>query len=361
MITISLCMIVKNEEDGLAECLSSVAGIADEIVIVDTGSTDRTKEIAAQFGSRIYDFEWIDDFAAARNYSFSLATKKYILWLDADDRIQEKDRQLFIKLKKRLSPDVDSVTMHYYLVFDSAGNVASSLRRNRLVRRDRGFQWIGPVHEYLAVWGNIQDSDVGITHGKNKVYTDRNLQIYLKRERAGEQFSPRDQFYFANELRDNAQYRKAVLYYEVFLKGNQGWVEDNIQACMKMGDCYERLGEREKQIESVARTLTYDKPRAEFCCIMGGYFLGKAQYDPAIFWFKAAVDCGRDKGGMGLVNSAHSTWLPHLQLCLCYDRMGQFELANEHNELALGHYPKHPSMMYNREYFQKKFGTWSEP
>ena len=73
MITISLCMIVKNEKDTLGRCLESVKDIVDEIVIVDTGSSDETKEIAGRFTSNIYDFEWIDDFSAARNYSFSKA------------------------------------------------------------------------------------------------------------------------------------------------------------------------------------------------------------------------------------------------------------------------------------------------
>ncbi|MEK8128927.1 glycosyltransferase family 2 protein [Paenibacillus filicis] len=353
MITISLCMIVKNEEDALEKCLSSVKGIADEIVIVDTGSTDRTKEIAAQFTDRIFDFKWIDDFSAARNYSFSQATQTYIFWLDADDHIQEKDRQVLLKLKQTLNPDVDSVTLNYYLAFDESGNVTSSLRRNRIVRRDRNFQWIGPVHEYLAVWGHIEHSEAGVTHGKNKVYTDRNLQIYVKREKAGELFSPRDQYYFANELRDHAQFNKAVLYYELFLKGKQGWIEDNIQACLRMADCYGKLGNKDKQVESMCLTLTYDKPRPEFCCAIGNHFFEEKKFETAIYWFKTATEAGQDTTNMALVNQIHSTWYPHLQLCLCYDRLGRFELANEHNEKALAYRPAHPSMLYNRTYFQK--------
>lgn len=72
--TLSLSMIVKNEEKFLPDCLESVKGLVDEIVIVDTGSTDTTKEIAARYGARIFDFEWIGDFSAARNYSLGQCT-----------------------------------------------------------------------------------------------------------------------------------------------------------------------------------------------------------------------------------------------------------------------------------------------
>ena len=73
MVTISLCMIVKNEELVLARCLDTVCDLVDEIIIVDTGSTDSTKSIAARYTDKIYDFEWVNDFAAARNFSFSKA------------------------------------------------------------------------------------------------------------------------------------------------------------------------------------------------------------------------------------------------------------------------------------------------
>ena len=85
MITISLCMIVKNEEKILDRCLSGLADLMDEIIVVDTGSTDRTKEIAAKYTDKIYDFKWINDFSAARNYAFSKATRDYIYSADADE------------------------------------------------------------------------------------------------------------------------------------------------------------------------------------------------------------------------------------------------------------------------------------
>ena len=90
MITISLCMIVKNEERILKRCLDSVRDLVDEIIIVDTGSTDATKWIAAGYTDKIYDFTWNDDFSAARNFAFSKATKEYIYSADAFGREPEK-------------------------------------------------------------------------------------------------------------------------------------------------------------------------------------------------------------------------------------------------------------------------------
>ena len=101
MATVSLCMIVRNEEKMLARCLDSVRGIADEICITDTGSTDKTREIAAQYGT-VQVFPWCDDFSAARNFSFAQARMDYTLWLDADDVLLPSDRQKLLALKAEL-------------------------------------------------------------------------------------------------------------------------------------------------------------------------------------------------------------------------------------------------------------------
>ena len=90
--SISLCMIVRDEEDVLGRCLESVYDLVDEIVIVDTGSQDGTKEIAAAYTERIFDFTWIDDFAAARNAAFAKASCAYCMWLDADDVLLAADQ-----------------------------------------------------------------------------------------------------------------------------------------------------------------------------------------------------------------------------------------------------------------------------
>jgi len=129
MATISLCMIVKNEEEVLGRCLQSVKHIVDEIIIVDTGSTDDTKEIAKKFEAKIFDFEWCNDFSKARNYCFSLANKDYILWIDADDVMEEKEQLKLSKLKESLSEEIDAVSMPYILSVSEFGDVGYQIRR----------------------------------------------------------------------------------------------------------------------------------------------------------------------------------------------------------------------------------------
>ena len=93
-VLISLSMIVKNEEEQLPGCLDSVKDAIDEIIVVDTGSTDRTKEIAKEYGAKVYDFEWKDDFAAARNESIKRCSGEWILYMDADERLTEESAKV---------------------------------------------------------------------------------------------------------------------------------------------------------------------------------------------------------------------------------------------------------------------------
>lgn len=175
---------------------------------MDTGSNGRTKEILYRYTDKLYDFPWIDDFYAARNYSFSFATQDYILWLDADDVIMEHHRKSFETLKKNIAHNVDVVSMHYHLEHDENGQVVLSLRRNRLVKRSMNFKWIGAVHEYLEVSGFILNSNIAVTHCNIRHDPDRNLRIYQGRIANGEIFSTRDLYYYANELKDMANMKK---------------------------------------------------------------------------------------------------------------------------------------------------------
>lgn len=155
MITISLCMIVKDEEAVLARCLDSVKDLVEEIIIVDTGSTDKTREIAYRYTDKVYDFKWVNDFSKARNYAFSKATKDYQMWLDADDIITKDNGDKIKRLKLNLDVSVDIVTFKYYTHFDQYGKPTLTSTRGRLMKREKNYVWNDPVHEYIELRGNI--------------------------------------------------------------------------------------------------------------------------------------------------------------------------------------------------------------
>ncbi|MFD2132353.1 glycosyltransferase [Pseudogracilibacillus auburnensis] len=355
MITISLCMIVKNEEEVLAGCLNSVKEYCDEIIIVDTGSTDETKKIASKFTKKIYDFKWIDDFSAARNFAFSKARMDFIFWLDADDILLENDQKKLRNLKKSLNTDIDAVSMNYILQFDEYGKPSFYFRRHRLVKRINNFQWKGQVHEYLEVGGNILQADIAVTHRKNKKNkdqqsSDRNIKIYEKRLEKNEKFSPRDLYYYANELKDHRQYNKAIQYYQKFINCDQGWYEDKIRACLYMSDIYRVKKEHENECKLLLQTFKYDKPRPETCCKLGDYFLRKKLYYPAIYWFETAVRT-KYKNPQGFHHEAFSTWYPHLSLCFSYWRIGNKEKSIYHHEIVKNIRPNDPKVLYNEQFF----------
>lgn len=355
MIEVSFCMIVKDEEAVLERCLLSVKNVVDEIIIVDTGSTDCTKEIAKKYTDKIFDFKWTNDFSAARNYSFSKATKNYIFWLDADDILEREDQQSFLRLKSEIPPEVDSVMMKYHVQFDEYGEPTGSTMRNRLVKREKNYQWKGKVHEYLDVHGVIAKSNTSVYHKKLKTVTERNLKIYKERMEKGEAFSPRDLFYYANELASHAYYKEAIKIYEDFLSTKEGWLEDNIASCIQMANCFGHLHEKEKQIHNLFRTFHYDKPRSEVCCRLGEIFLNDYKdCDKAIFWYNLSLSLDEPPFLRGLFNEPHTrTWLPHMQLSVCYTQVGALEKAIEHCEKALEYHPENLKIKYNLLYLRE--------
>jgi len=357
MVTVSLCMIVKNEEKVLARCLNSSSKIADEIVIVDTGSTDATKTIARRFTDKVYDFKWIDDFAAARNFSFAFGTKDYLMWLDADDVIDEKNAEKILLLKESLDPSTDAVTMKYAISLDDNGDPTVTSTRGRLFKRGRGFLWRDAVHEYVPLFGKIHDAgDIFITHRhEHKVgqLSDRNLKIYRKKLERGNVLSPRGQYYYARELKDHGLYAEAVDRFNLFLDGGEGWIEDNIGACFSLAICYNALNLPEKAKQSLIRSFNYDAPRAEICCLLGYHYKEKGDFKTAAAWFETALKLP-ETDTSGFQMSDYKRFIPAVELSVCFDRLKLYAKASAFNDLAGTFKPTSQVYLQNKKYFEER-------
>jgi glycosyltransferase involved in cell wall biosynthesis len=162
-------MIVKNEERNIGDCLKTVADLVDEMIVVDTGSLDRTKEIASSMGAKVYDFPWCDSFAAARNEALKHATGDWIFWLDADDRITEENRQRAKALFGKLGDENVAYMIKCRCLADEATRTTSEVDHARLFRNHPQIKWRYRVHEQILpsverMGGGIRTTDVVVEH-----------------------------------------------------------------------------------------------------------------------------------------------------------------------------------------------------
>lgn len=349
---LSLCMIVKNEEDVLERCLKSVKSCVDEIIIVDTGSTDKTKSIALNFTSNVYDFKWIDDFSAARNFSFSKATGDYIMWLDADDIVTPLNANKLLSLKNTYDPKTDIFMFKYNVAFDKNNNPTFTYYRERIIRNSPKYKWESPIHEVIPLNGNIVYNDISIEHKKLKSNPPkRNLNIFKKMIDDGVKLDARQQFYYGRELFYNSEDNEAINVLEDFLNRNDGWSENKIDACKLLGNIYLKKGNAEKALNSLFGSFFYAEPRSNICCDIGKIFFDKKDYYNSIFWYELAASRNQNINSNAFIEPDTFGYIPYMQLCVIYYRLGDFVKANMYNEMAGKLKPNDPNYLHNRNLF----------
>lgn len=340
-------MIVKNEEQTLGRCLDSIKDIVDEIIIIDTGSNDKTKDVASRYTDKIFDFEWIDDFSAARNYSFSKAEKEYILWLDADDVLLEEDRQRFKNLKLTLDTEVDVVMMKYNIGNSGSTKPVCTFYRERLLKRSKNFRWFDPVHEYIDFSGKIYNSDIAVTHKRLHPLNDRNLSIFKKMLDEGRELNKRQYFYYARESFLNGRIEDAITYYEKFLNTEGGLLSNYIDASIDLSRCYLSKEDTKRSLKALLKSFEHEPPRAEVCCQIGYLYKSSDDFKRAIAWFELATCLRKPEITWGSIT--HDCWgyIPYMELCSCNYKLGNIREALKSVEKALEFKPGDPSAIHN--------------
>jgi len=348
-------MIVRNEEERIGKCLNSVKRAVDEIIILDTGSTDRTREVAAQYTPHVHDYIWQDDFAAARNASFALAQKPFILWLDADDVIDPPELEKLIALKDELNEHVDAVMMPYHYASSPDGTPSLVFDRERIVRRAAGFVFSGAVHEAMAVSGRIIHADITVRHtGEHGESSNRrNLAIYEAWIARGGRLTARDRYYYARELYSAGEYECAERAFADFLSMD-GWAVNRQDAMINRGKCLLQLGRFLQARRSYFAALEEGEPRAETFCALGESFLSEGKLRAAATWYRAALLCRKPEDRRMFVYPDAYAYIPLMQLCVILSRLGEEEEACRMNEQALLVRPGDPSALHNRAYFAQR-------
>ncbi|MDE8564478.1 glycosyltransferase [Anoxybacillus rupiensis] len=220
---LSLCMIVKNEEKVLQRCLDSVYGIVDEIIIVDTGSTDSTKKIALNYVEKIYEFEWTNSFADARNYAQKQANGEWILVLDADEYVDRENLKQVVEELKNARETVDGYDVTIYNFMGSYGERVLQHRSTRIYRNRSHIFYYRSIHEQLKKNGSealtteslpfiVYHSGYMTQTVKAKNKNERNTEL-IEKELQSSNSKGFDYFNLANEYLSKAEVEKALQYY----------------------------------------------------------------------------------------------------------------------------------------------------
>lgn len=332
MITVSLCMIVKNEENVLQRCLDSVAGLMDEIIIVDTGSTDATRQIAQRYTDKVYDFTWVNDFAAARNFAFSKATMEYIYSADADEVLDAENRQAFQTLKETLLPEIDIVQMYYtnQLSFGTIYNYDKELRP-KLYKRNRSFRWEGAIHEQVVLQPVIYDSEIAILHLPENQHKDRDFAAFERMVRDGMLLDRRLHNIYAKELfisGEEKDFLAARKFFEMSCQDTARGAEEIKEAACVVTRAARLAGETEAFFKYAMKVIA-DQGCAEICCELGAYYADRQDWDEAVVWYyNAAYETE------SILQLRSSGDIPLLGLARCYDALGNDAQAAVYRQQA---------------------------
>jgi len=353
--TISLALIVRDSSKTLDRCLSTARDAVDEIVVVDTGSIDDTVAIAKKYTDKVYFFEWIDDFAAARNYSFDRCTKDFIFWLDSDDYMLPEDVQ---KIKDMDFSDKEIIISKYAYARDEYGNVLCYVPRERILKRSLNLRWQEPIHEYFPMNGKVFNSDILVQHNKQHGTSERNLSI-LERITEKSNFS-RNYYYLGSEYLDFNRLDEAIKYLQMFVESSDAYWEDIYQAHYKLAQCHFIQKNDEKFKYHIFKSIEIEERRAEPFYLLGLYCMNKGQHDKAIQWYELCLRIKRPAELLTSHQPEYYTYKPCLNLGYCYNVLGDIQKAYEYNKEVLKYMPTDTMALNNDKILERALQTKKE-
>jgi glycosyltransferase involved in cell wall biosynthesis len=337
---LSVCLIIKNEEKVLRRCLESIKGIADEIIIVDTGSTDLSKSIASEYTDMIYNYEWEDDFSKARNFAASKASGEWIMAIDADEYV---DRDSFIYFKNNLkdsSPNENILAVQIVNFLGANGANTVLNYHERIYKNDGKINYYRNIHEMLKHKDSLEKkgfAQLQFFHSgymddvmKDKDKSNRNLLLLESiKEKEGHDYNFLGDVYFQIGDLD-----KAITNYKMAfqLKGslNYDWV---VRLLVKLVNCLRAAKRSEEALGIVIASEEIYSKIVDFKFLKGQIFFNQGRDKEAIKIFEKIL-LEKDK------LQAHSSidyleYLPHKHLGELYEKEKQLQLAVHHYSKSL--------------------------
>lgn len=329
MLPISVCIIVKNEESRLGRCLESIKEYGFEIIVADTGSTDKTREIAESYGARVFDFAWCDDFSAARNFSIRQASFDWIFVLDSDETIERLNLEEMEYFRKHLQQAAGSVTRRNQITKES-GVTFQTDNTERFFSR-KYYHYTGRIHEQLTprhgremqcfllntvLWHDGYD----MTQQQRREKADRNISL-LEKQIGEEGAGPYLYYQLAKGYEIREDYAQACIYFDKALEYD---VDTGLAYVQEMitsyGDDLLRIGEKEAALGLEAVYESFQES-ADFLYLMGRIYQENGWYD------KALIEYGKAAEKETASQEGANSYLPYYHMAMIYAGRGQKEKA----------------------------------
>lgn len=336
MIPISLCMIVKNEERNLNNCLSSISDYVDEIIVVDTGSIDKTKEVAYKYTDKVYDFVWVDDYSKARNFSISKATNDWILVLDADELLICFDKYQVQKLMSQNEKMIGRIEVIDIISHDQdTGEIQKARERIRRLFNRKYYKYEGFIHEQVIPLNGILSKNVNVNIRVDHVgYTSEEVRRKNKWERNKKLLeksikeNPNDPYLYYNLGKIyylTSDYDDAIKMFDKAMKleidYNLEYVQDLV---ITYG--YSLLSlQRYKEALAIKRYESYYRNIADFYFLIGLIEMNIGDFAEAINYFKKSI--GKTEKVVGT-----SSYLSYYNIGVIFEVLGDNAQALKYYE-----------------------------
>lgn len=362
MAKIALTMIARDEAATIRACLESLAPHVDELIIVDTGSVDDTVAIASEFTDKVVKFEWVDDFAAARQFALDQVSDDvdWIAWADADDVVEgaEKWRDMAAKAPAGVQ---GFIFPYNYQIDPATGTCTTRLYRERLLRGPASrWEWTGAVHEVLGLKDKttphlvVTDECVYVHNRPEQKYLpDRNLRIIQRyiadADAKGETPDPRMVTYLGSELMAHGRWAEAIPAFNRYI-AMSNWTEEKFQAHHKLADCYRQMGMFHESIATELKGLSLRDDWADSYYGLAESYYHLQDWDKCISWTARGDEVGPPQTLL-ITHPLDYTFLPKVFLSVALFHKGQIEEALDVIEQALAIMPNDVKLQHNREVF----------
>jgi glycosyltransferase involved in cell wall biosynthesis len=358
--TVGLHLIAKNEAENIRTLFKSFEGCFDQIVLVDTGSTDDTVKIAKELGAQVHEFKWIDDFSAARNFALSKLTTDYACWLDLDDELT--DAASFIKWRDNIMASAEYwIAVYQY-------DPSCAFARERVWKRDCKLVWNYPIHEGVTPYAGGKQVIANyttawkVTHLRTaedlKKDRSRNLNIMDKLAATGK-LDARMTYYYGKELFEADKSLDAFPKLLDAAANPELELHDRILAIQYACLAAMRLNQLDRAIALAHQGAQLSPSRAEFQVVLGDCYLKQSKLKEAIPYYNAAASCldpesvgGKMRGAIFSHSDSYGRY-PNMQLAKCYFHLSQLDKADYHIAEALKHAPTDTECLQVKEELKK--------